>query len=500
MQTKPRQVLVGEVPVLPPAAVWAVGLIVAGLTLAAWAAGMAGGLGGALAILAALAAGCGASLRPSPIDASLDEPPVSTHTIWVIGLIGLGLTLVAFVTGVVFGAPRQGFGVHPSDGPRALLAIVGFLVAGCAVSMRPGWYGGWLCAAACGVIGYGFGGSPPAGTEWYLAPPRDWHSALPNSWDSVQLYFGVGGVACLIGAIWTRLPRKAIFCLVLLGVGYHFSSILSAITSPPPTPLVSDHYWARVARPYVQFAYMNNAYQFYSPDPGPACQLWACIEYKTEDPDGPKDFNWITVVDRKNEYIDPLGLTYYRRLSITENTTQSMPAGYSPLAEEHEKILARRALAARDRIPRTFLNENLEYLLPNHLISRQILPSYARHIAHHLAQPGKAVKSVKIYRVIHSSIKLNLFRGFDPSTGEKVEGFSPYDPSLYLPFFQGEFDANGRLVDPTAEMLYWYVPILKERPLPPGGWNSPEYHRNGGFKKYYRDYVSEHAGCPRPQE
>jgi len=245
---------------------------------------------------------------------------------------------------------------------------------------------------------------------------------------------------------------------------------------------------------------MNNAYQFYSPDPGPACQLWVCIEYKTEDLDGPKECDWVTIVDRKREFIDPLGLSYYRRLSITENTTQSMPQGYTPVQEEHEKILARRALAARDRIPRTFPNENVEYLLPNHLISRQILPSYARHIARTMGRPGMEVKSVKIYRVVHSSIRLNLFRGFDPSTGEKIPGASPYEPSLYLPFFMGEFEPNGRLVDPTEEMLYWYVPILKDRPLPPEGFNSPEYHRTGGFKKYYIDYVSKHAGCPRPQE
>jgi len=436
-----------------------------------------------------------------PVD--LEEPPISARTIWIVGLIGVGLSVAAWAAGLASGAPRQGFDSHYADGPRALLAILGLLVAGCSISMRPGWYGGWLCGAISAVIGYGFGGAKPAGTEWYMAPPRNWYAGLPNSWDSVQLFFGVAASACLIGAIWTRLPRKVTFSLVMLGIAYHFAAIMSAVTSPPPTPWITDQYWARVARPYVQFAYMNNAYQFYSPDPGPACQIWACIEYKTETPDSPdapeaaKDYDWVYVVNRKQDYIDPLGLTYYRRLSITENLTQSAPAGYTPSQqEENTKIAARRDLAARKGFPRTFPVDNIEYRLPNHLITRQVLPSYARHMIHSLGRPGKEVKSIKIYRVVHTTISLNLFRGFDPSTGEALPGTSPYDPSLYLPFFQGEYDPNGRLKDSTEEMLFWYVPVLRSRKLPAEGLKSPEYR----FDKFYIDYVSKHAGFPRSQE
>lgn len=434
--------------------------------------------------------------EPNPL-IDLEEPPIPTRTVWIVGLIGVVLSIAAWVVGYSTGAPKQGFDAHYADGPRALLAVLSLLVAGCSISMRPGWYGGWLCGAFCGLTGYGFGGSKPPGTEWYIAPPRNWYASLPNSWDSVQLFFGVAGAACLIGVIWTRLPRRAAQSLVLLGIAYHFAAILSAVTSPPPTPWITDQYWARVARPYVQFAYMNNAYQFYSPDPGPACQVWACIEYKIEDPDAPKDYDWVYVVNRKQDYIDPLGLSYYRRLSITENLTQSAPAGFTPGGqEEYAKVVARRDLAARKGIPRTFPIDNVEYRVPNHLISRQVLPSYARHMIHALARPGKEVKSIKIYRVVHTTISLQLFRGFDPSTGETIPGTSPYDPTLYLPFFQGEYDSNGRLKDSTEEMLYWYVPILRYQKLPSEGLKSPEYR----FENYYKDYVSKHAGCPRPQE
>ena len=58
---------------------------------------------------------------------------------------------------------------------------------------------------------------------------------------------------------------------------YHFAGIISAITSPQPTPWLTGQLWARVFRPHLEFSYVNNAYQFYSPQPGPAEILWFCI-------------------------------------------------------------------------------------------------------------------------------------------------------------------------------------------------------------------------------
>src|SRR5438046_1518849 len=138
-------------------------------------------------------------LNSSPAD--LCEPPPPTAYVLAVGLVGPAVVLVAFVLGVATGAPRQGIDTHPWDGQRALLSAVGLIVAGCAVSMRPGWYGGWLCRAAAWLLGYGFGAPPPYGTEWYLAPPRDWFAAVPNSWDSVQLVFGVAGLVGLARAV-----------------------------------------------------------------------------------------------------------------------------------------------------------------------------------------------------------------------------------------------------------------------------------------------------------
>lgn len=434
----------------------------------------------------------------TPLAADLQEPAAPTRTVLTIGLVGIGLTAIAFIMGVVTDAPRRGFEHHNWDELRALFAVAGLIVAGCAVSMRPGWFGGWLCAAAAALIGYGVGGQPPAGTEWYLAPPRDWFAGVPNSWDSVQLFFGVACLVGLFGALWTRLPKKLTAVLILVGVAYHFAGILSAVTSPPPTPWLTDQYWKRIARPYLQFAYMNNAYQFYSPDPGPACELWVCIEYKPigsgDDPlvEG-RECDWHYIPRRPDHYVDPFGLSFYRRLSITENVAQYHPPGYVPLPAEMDKVMRRRE-AERDRIRRMDWPVDQERRTPNDLVVYQVLPSFARFLARSFPKEGMEVKSVKIYRVLHLITTLVQYRGYE-GMGKKNLPMDPYNPTLFLPFFQGEFDPQGRLLDPTDPLLYWMVPITYDREVPK---SMDEYHKMGGFTHYFTDYVSKHAGCPRP--
>jgi hypothetical protein len=428
---------------------------------------------------------------PVNVPADLHEPPTPTQHVLIVGGVGVGLCLVALLVGLATGAPRRGFDPHWADGLRVSLSVLGLLIAGCSVSMRPSWFGGWLCAAAAGLLGYGFGGSAPVGTEWQTFPPRDWIAALPNSWDSFHIFFGVGAVIGLIGAAWTRLPLKATVGLIMFGVAFHFAGILSAITSPPATPFLTEQYWNHVSRPYLQFTYMSNAYQFYSPNPGPACEIWVCLEYEG-DPDLPKDCEWIEIPKRGTDVKDPLGLSYYRRLSLTENTSQF--GTQIPDWEEHQQVVVRRNVATRD-IPRAGRSDEFERNLPNEIVINHLLPSYARHFASMHADPSKKLKSVRIYRTLHQLPTLNEFRGYDPVYGRSIDPIGPYSHRLYLPFFQGEFNANGELIDPLAPLLYWLVPIMPERPVPA---DKAEYKRNGGFSYYYTDYVSKHAGCPRP--
>jgi hypothetical protein len=92
---------------------------------------------------------------------------------------------------------------------------------------------------------------------------------------------------------------------------------------------------------------------------------------------------------------------------------------------------------------------------------------------------------------------LTEFRGYDQMSGQKIPGRDPYNASLYLPFYQGEYDKNGKLKDPTDPMLFWLVPIVQyQHP----DWESREEYKKRGFDYYFRDYVSRHAGCPRPVE
>lgn len=432
---------------------------------------------------------------PLPDD-ELHEPPVPTNRVLLVGLVGVGFVLIALVLGRATGAPLRGFEKHWADGPRVLLSVLGLIVAGCAVSMRPGWFGGWLCGAAAGFIGWGIGGPRPDGTDWYLAPPRDWYAAIPASWDSLYVFFGFATLASLIGAVWTRLPRKTVLAFMLLGAAYHFGAILSCITSPPPTPWLADQYWKRIARPYVQFAYMNNAYQFYSPDPGPACELWVFIEYKSDDSDSPIDGDWVYVPRRHAHYVDPLGMSFYRRLSISENVAQYLAPNQAPLPVEQRAVLSRRELAGGEFIPRMNWPIEQERRVPNEIVTRQILPSYARHLIWAYGDPNKSVKSIKIYRTIHLITTLPQFRGFDVNTGQPADPVGPYNAKLYLPFFQGEYTPDGKLVDPTDPMLYWLVPIIeKDRPAP---IDRDEYRRRGGYSYYFNDYVNKHAGSERP--
>lgn len=422
----------------------------------------------------------------SPPD-DLHEPPPSPRRVLTVGLVGVAIVGVALVVGLATGAPLRGVDGHTADGPRALLAIAGLIVAGAAVSLRPQWFAGWLCYAAAGLLGYGAGAQPPAGTDWFLVPPRAWVAAVPNSWDSVQLFFGVvGGVAGLVGAGLTVLPRKVVLGGVLGAVAFHFAGILSAITSPPPSSWLSDQYWKRVSRPYLAFVYLNNAYQFYSPEPGPATLLWICIEYQTPDGAAP-DCEWVYVPRRPGDVRDPLGLSYYRRLSLTENVTHTQPAGYQFLQAEWDQVVRRRMTVA-ERLPKERLPDNLQYQSPVQLVSLQILPSYARFFSRGLADPAKEVKGIKVYRAGHALIELDQLR---------TQRMSPYLDTLYQPTFLGEFDKDGRLKSTTDPVLYWRLPIVQHLPYPD---SREEYLRKGGYDHYFTDYVSIHAGCPRPRE
>src|SRR5207249_11292956 len=142
------------------------------------------------------------------------------------------------------------------DVAAAVTGVVGMLITGMAVARRPKDSVVLVLASATALLAY-FGTHP--------------------NWDAIRLMMGVMAAVAAIAAGLIRAPQTVQRLAVSLFVLYHFCGILSAITSPHPMPWLTAQLWARVFRPWLEFCYVNNAYQFYSPQPGPAQVLWFCI-------------------------------------------------------------------------------------------------------------------------------------------------------------------------------------------------------------------------------
>ena len=99
--------------------------------------------------------------------------------------------------------------------------------------------------------------------------------------------------------------------------------------------------------------------------------------------------------------------------------------------------------------------------------------------------PDWKINKVKVYRVIHRIPEMSAF------VNEKMD---PRDPTNYWPYYMGEFDPKGNLLDaghvdakgkliPADPFLYWMLPILRDRPA----------HQ---LKSPIRSWAAKHAGDP----
>src|SRR5262249_35240194 len=90
---------------------------------------------------------------------------------------------------------------------------------------------------------------------------------------------------------------------------------------------------------------------------------------------------------------------------------------------------------------------------------KQLLQSYARYAMRlpYPKHPEYKARSVRIYRVQHRIL----------GAPELASGADPLDLTTFLPYYQGRFDAEGKLLDPEDPFLYWHVPTLYYRDLPP---------------------------------
>jgi hypothetical protein len=299
--------------------------------------------------------------------------------------------------------------------------------------------------------------------------------ALNGEWDTIRLLLGLMTALALAAALLMLLPRVVRRGVVSVVILFHFAGILVAVLSvAPPSGQGSwlvGQVWTRVYRPYLQFMYLNNAYHFYSPEPGPATLLWFRVEYA----DG---------TARRTKIIDrdlyPLDLEYQRRLSLTESTNQlePPPAVMTQALQRLQQNRLSAGLAAGGIPPHPEILITLQYRLPN-LFSRKMIESYARYVARttpHPTDPTQPVTGVKIYRVVHRIL------GAD----ELSRGLHPLDPTTYLAYYQGDFEPDGKLKETCMKTgwtdsgydvleqdpyLYWLIPILRE---PPPSQQSPE--------------------------
>jgi hypothetical protein len=313
--------------------------------------------------------------------------------------------------------------------------------------------------------------------------------ACSEGWDSFRLALGVFVGVGLGGALLVLLPRVARRCVIVVLVLFHFGGILTAVFSVAPanTPgcWMTSALWTYIYRPYLQFMYLNNAYHFYSPEPGPATQLWFCVRY--DDPNVPP--HWVQL-PRPEDYQSRL--LYQRAIAMSESTTYGR-YGYPGDMFGPDGRVARR-VKERMRIPydptmqtdkASYFPDLSQYREPFDWSAKKYVASYARHVARDPKyrspdSPEAPVKSVKVYRVLHKIL----------SAIDMGEGVDPQGATTFMPVYMGEFDGDGNLLDGENSahpdpLLYWVVPIVAEQT--PG---SSDY--------VVKNYVTVHAGSEPP--
>ncbi len=313
-----------------------------------------------------------------------------------------------------------------AGGIAVVLAVLSLIVGGYAVSLQSRNCIVLLVAAATSALAY---------------------LGIRSTWDAVAIMpYVMTGVA-LVAAVIVLMPRALQRVVVCGLVVFHFLGVLSSITSPPPQSWLSSVSWTQLFRHHLLFCYTNNAYQFYSPEPGPASLLWFCIETK----DGQK--TWYKVPRKPETHLDPLGVEFYRRLSITEATNQTY--NFGPSAETLEN---RQRVFTIPVHPSLAMNQQYRPLQEH---ARRILASYVRHVAWKFDRDLESnpdsdeIQSIKVYRVLHEMLKpIDFMRNEDP-----------FDKITYYPYFLGDFNTKGELKKHMDPMLYWIVPILRKPSL-----------------------------------
>jgi hypothetical protein len=382
-------------------------------------------------------------------------------------------------------------------GARVVLVVVGALAAGGAVAIRP---------RSAAILGSAALAAFLASVALSPAP-----GSAEDPWDSARRLAQVLTAVAAVAAVLLLLPRAVRRTVVSLVILFHFGGIVTAVTAAQPSPWLSGQIWTYIYRPYLYFMYLNNAYHFYSPEPGPASLLWFRIEYENDEVDGQvvKNWRWVKVPYLDKDTGNPVPwrpkVDYTRRLSLAESTNQPS----IPLPEDVLNRLAQRRVNAGQirRIPtHPDLPLGAQFREPNQF-SKYWMGAYARHVActyPHEEKPHLKVTGVKIYRVVHRL----------PDPQELTAGLDIYDPATYWPFYQGDYDAEGKMkpyydleLDGSKRLdrdpfLYWLIPIARFPSDKPKVEEEPPIRvlvnkakaRPQQLDLELRDYLSIHAG------
>jgi hypothetical protein len=297
---------------------------------------------------------------------------------------------------------------------------------------------------------------------------------LPAFWGSTRLFLGAVAIFAFGATVLILLPTTARKIVLVIWVFFHFGGMFTSFSSidPPNSigPYLSKHLWTFVYRPYLQVLYLTNAYHFYSPDPGPPALLWFAVHYD----DG--TYRWIRIPNRE---VPTIGMHYQRLLAMPEHCftqnprfplTRAEVAGLRrdmyPEDQIWENIVERRERGSKIRYPLPrgkargeksgfipYLADvefPVQYRAPNDT-SKKLIASIARRVMQTAeVKDGARPTSVRMYRVIQQML----------SPLEIAQKKSPIEPTKYLPYFLGEFDDKGNLIDPNEPFLYWLVPIV----------------------------------------
>jgi hypothetical protein len=312
---------------------------------------------------------------------------------------------------------------------------------------------------------------------WALYLPGD-----RRSWDTIRLALAAGVAAALLGAplvlASTRVRRWTVSVLVVM----HLSAIAAATLSAPPTPPLIEQLWKRIYRPYLEFMYLNNAYHFYAPEPGPASYLWCRLIYSNDQGEVLGDWLKVPRIDEvTGQPQHPVALEYQRHLALVENIVPYDATSFiinentqklAPYFEARQRCTLDHEIFAKNTAPiiipfHPYLSLSQQYVRLNDS-SKRLVSSFARHLARTRPEltghPGFELKVVKMYRVRHDLPTVEDYAKADPPIPAN-------HPALYRAFYLGEYDPDGVLQDgpplgqpdgtPRDPFLYWVLPIFR---------------------------------------